>query len=138
MSTTVSSPPLSIDGLVELSTDPETTRAALSLASIPLTYGDPNGSSNLRQAIASLYADRKVTKEHIITTSGAVAANHIVFSALIRPGDHIICMYPVYEQLYKISQSLGAEVTFWKLDKGNGWAANMQNLRPKKSAKTRK
>jgi aspartate/methionine/tyrosine aminotransferase len=129
MSTTVSSPPLSIDGLIELSTDPETTRTALSLTSIPLTYGDPNGSDNLRQAIASLYANRNVTKEHIITTSGAVAANHIVFSALIRPGDHVICMYPVYEQLYKISQSLGAEVTFWKLDKDNGWAANMQNIR---------
>ena len=108
---------------------PWTTRTALSLASIPLTYGDPNGSDNLRQAIASLYANRNVTKEHIITTNGAVAANHIAFSALIRPGDHIICMYPVYEQLYKISQSLGAEVTFWKLDKDNGWAANMQNIR---------
>ncbi|KAJ5200369.1 PLP-dependent transferase [Penicillium cf. griseofulvum] len=129
MSTTVSSPPLSIDGLVELSTDPEATRAALSLASVPLTYGEPNGSNNLRDSIASLYTNPQVTREHIITTSGAVAANHIIFSGLICPGDHIICVYPVYEQLYKISQALGAEVTFWKLDKDNGWTANLQHLR---------
>lgn len=129
MSTTVSSPPLSIDGLVELSTDPEATRAALSLTSVPLTYGDPNGSDNLRDSIASLYTNPQVTREHIITTSGAVAANHIIFSGLICPGDHIICVYPVYEQLYKISQALGAEVTFWKLDKDNGWTASLQHLR---------
>ncbi|OJZ79615.1 hypothetical protein ASPFODRAFT_86068 [Aspergillus luchuensis CBS 106.47] len=93
MSTTVSSPPLSIDALVELSTDPEATKAA----------------NNLRESIASLYTNPQVTREHVITTSGAVAANHIIFSGLICPGDHIICMYPVYEQLYKISQALGAE-----------------------------
>ncbi|KAL4865732.1 hypothetical protein BDV12DRAFT_187923 [Aspergillus spectabilis] len=94
MSTTVSSPPLSIDGLVELSTDPEATREA----------------DNLRDSIASLYTNPQVTREHIITTSGAVAANRIIFSGLICPGDHIVCVYPVYEQLYKISQALGAEM----------------------------
>ncbi|GFF78058.1 capreomycidine synthase [Aspergillus lentulus] len=129
MSTTVSSPALSIDDLIALSTDSEATRRALSLGSVPLTYGDPNGSEDLRHSIASLYTNSQVTSGHIITTSGAVAGNHIVFSALICPGDHIICMYPVYEQLYKISQALGAEVTFWKLKESNGWSADMQCLR---------
>ncbi|GLA18153.1 hypothetical protein AnigIFM62618_005308 [Aspergillus niger] len=129
MSTTVSTPPLSIAGLVELSTDPEKTRQALSLTTIPLTYGDPNGSNKLRETIASLYENPQVTRDHIITTAGAVAANHIIFSGLIHPGDHIISVSPVYEQLYKISQALGAEVTFWNLKEENGWAANMQDLR---------
>lgn len=129
MSSTVSSPPLSIDGLVELSTGYEATREVLSLCSVLLGYGEPNGNENLRSSISSLYANPQVAKEHIKTTSWAVVAYHIVFSALIRPGDHIICIYPVYEQLYKISQALGAEVTFWKTDEKNGWTGNIQDLR---------
>lgn len=91
MSTSVSSPPLPIDDLIAISTDSETTRAALHLASIPLACGDPNGSDNLRDSIASLYMNPQVVRMHIMTTSGAVAANHMVFSGLIFPGDHIIC-----------------------------------------------
>ena len=30
--------------------------------------------------------------------------------ALIRPGDHVVCVLPTYQQLYSIPQSFGAQV----------------------------
>lgn len=40
--------------------------------------------------------------------------------ALIEPEDHVISMYPTYQQLYDIPKSLGADVDLWKLKRTRG------------------
>ncbi|KAM0207042.1 hypothetical protein ACHAQD_012213 [Fusarium lateritium] len=47
---------------------------------------------------------------------------------LIGPGDHVICVYPTYQQLYDTPRSLGAEVTLWTLKKDNGWVPDVDEL----------
>ncbi|TGJ85705.1 hypothetical protein E0Z10_g3021 [Xylaria hypoxylon] len=88
----------------------------------PMTYGAIRGSDELRRNIAALYSDESragdtddLSREDIIVTQGAIAANHLVFYALIGPGDHVVCVFPTYQQLYTIPETLGAEVSLWKL-----------------------
>ncbi|KAI0539532.1 PLP-dependent transferase [Xylaria digitata] len=85
----------------------------------PMTYGAIRGSDELRRNIAALYLDDssagEVTQEDIIVTQGAIAANHLVFYTLVGPGDHVVCVFPTYQQLYTIPETLGAEVSLWKL-----------------------
>ncbi|OTB02697.1 hypothetical protein M426DRAFT_61771 [Hypoxylon sp. CI-4A] len=98
----------------------------------PLTYGSIRGSDKLRQNIASIYNDDETTTslshESIIVTQGAISANHLVFYSLIGPGDHVICMFPTYQQLYSVPESLGAEVSLWALNAENGYVPDVAEL----------
>ncbi|KAL3431419.1 pyridoxal phosphate-dependent transferase [Aspergillus tetrazonus] len=67
------------------------------------------GSDRLRENIAALYSNPTVTKDSILTTNGGIVANQIVLQALLSPGNHVIVMYPTYEQLYQTPRMLGAE-----------------------------
>lgn len=67
--------------------------------------------------------------DNILITPGAIAANHLVFYALIGPGDHVICHYPTYQQLYEIPESLGAEVDLWKAKFENKWIPDLEELK---------
>jgi selenocysteine lyase/cysteine desulfurase len=67
--------------------------------------------------------------ENILITPGAIAANHLAFYSLISPGDHVICHYPTYQQLYEIPASLGAEVDLWKADPRKKWIPDLEDLR---------
>ena len=49
--------------------------------------------------------------------------------ALIEPEDHIISMYPTYQQLYDIPKSLGAEVDLWEVEEDKGWLPDLDQLR---------
>ena len=49
--------------------------------------------------------------------------------ALIEPEDHVISMYPTYQQLYDIPKSLGAEVDLWEVEEDKGWLPDLDQLR---------
>ena len=83
-----------------------------------LTYGEIRGSSFLRQRVADLCnhgCHQVLSKDDVLITQGAINANFLVFYSMIEPNDHIICVYPTYQQLYSVPASLGAEISFWKL-----------------------
>jgi aspartate/methionine/tyrosine aminotransferase len=66
--------------------------------------------------------------DNILITPGAIAANYLVFYSLLGKGDHVICHYPTYQQLYSVPESLGAEVDLWKSDPNNKWLPNFEEL----------
>jgi aspartate/methionine/tyrosine aminotransferase len=68
-------------------------------------------------------------RDNILITPGAIAANHLVFYSLVGPGDHVICHYPTYQQLYEIPASLGAEVSLWKADPKKDWKLDLDDLK---------
>ena len=35
--------------------------------------------------------------------------------ALLKSGDHVICVHPAYQSLYEIAQNIGCAVDFWQL-----------------------
>ncbi|KAK5632751.1 hypothetical protein RRF57_008465 [Xylaria bambusicola] len=99
----------------------------------PMTYGAILGSDELRQNIAGLYSEEgvdntPVAPKDVIVTQGAIAANHLVFYSLIGPGDHVVCVYPTYQQLYTIPETLGAEVSLWKLKAEDGYVPDVSEL----------
>jgi aspartate/methionine/tyrosine aminotransferase len=101
-------------------------------ASTKLTYGAIRGSQVLRARLASLYSARvssPLPTENILITPGAIAANFLLLYTLIGPGDHVICVYPTYQQLYAVPESLGAEVSLWKLKERNRYIPNVGELK---------
>ena len=120
---------ISVDDLMGLSEDKDVEGPLKS--SLKLTYGPIRGSDALRQRLASLYSvrvDVPLPHENILITPGAIAANFLVLYSLVGPGDHVICVYPTYQQLYSVPMSLGAEVSLWKLKKGKKYVPDLADL----------
>lgn len=92
-----------------------------------LTYGAIEGSSDLKEGIASLY--RTMAPQEIVPTHGASGGNHHVFYSLINPGDKVISIMPSYQQLYSIPASLGADVKIMHLKKENGYLPDVDELK---------
>jgi aspartate/methionine/tyrosine aminotransferase len=122
---------ISISDLLSLSENPDTTTSPIPTTE-KLTYGPIRGSSPLRTNLSSLYSARSstpLTEENILITPGAIAANFLVLYSLLSPGDHVICHYPTYSQLYQIPRSLGADVSLWKADPTKKWQLDTSTLK---------
>jgi DNA-binding transcriptional MocR family regulator len=121
---------VSVDDLVHMCEDDAAPTPLL--LSKKLTYGAIRGSEPLRQRVASLF-DRSsdaqsLPAENVLITQGAIVANFITFYTLVGPGDHVICVYPTYQQLYAVPESLGAEVSLWRLKEENGYIPDVSEL----------
>ncbi|RSL39329.1 hypothetical protein CEP54_016341 [Fusarium duplospermum] len=119
---------VSIDDLIGLSKDPQ--RSPID-PGLKLTYGPVPGSQELRKLVAAhcSHEATQLSADDVIITQGAIGANFLALYTLVHPGDHIICMYPAYQQLYDVPRSVGAEVSFWKLREEEGFAPNIQDLK---------
>jgi aspartate/methionine/tyrosine aminotransferase len=129
---------ISINDLLDLAE--KQTEVSLASTSMKLTYGTIRGSDALRANLAGLYSARTLSpmsKDHILVTPGAIAANFLVLYALISPGDHVICHYPTYEQLYNVPASLGADVSLWKADPSKRWQLDVEELKAMIKASTK-
>lgn len=96
-----------------------------------LTYGAIRGSDALRSNLARLYSAKggaPLLADDILITPGAIAANHLLFYSLVGPGDHVICHYPTYQQLYSVPKSLGAEVDLWEARPEKNWIPDIEEL----------
>lgn len=96
------------------------------------TYGAIRGTNALRTNIANLYSDstsQGLTAENVLVTNGAIQANFLSLYTNVEPGDHVICHYPTYQQLYSVPESLGAEVSLWKAKQGENWRVDLDELK---------
>lgn len=91
-----------------------------------MNYGWIEGSPEFKAEVAKLY--QNMPAENILQTNGATGANLLALYALIEPNDHVISMYPSYQQLYDIPKSLGAEVSFWEMREEDNWELNLAEL----------
>ncbi|CAK7197391.1 hypothetical protein SEUCBS139899_000037 [Sporothrix eucalyptigena] len=104
------------------------------LATTRLTYGAIRGSSTLRKQVAAVFDTGKddsippLSPDNVVIAQGAIAANYLLFYTLLGPGDHTICVYPTYQQLYDVPKSLGAEVSLWKLKKEKNYVPDTTEL----------
>ncbi len=146
-------PYLSIEDLIALSSDPDTTAKALDVRSLKLGGDMQRGSFAVRSAIARLYGspsteyesdDQKdntkgsgstsisisISPEHVMTAIGTTGANLTVFQALLDVGDHVVCMYPTYGQLLGVPRGfIPCEVSGWRMDPQRGWSLDLDELR---------
>lgn len=122
---------LSINELVELSENKDLKPSDLIDLSDPQTYGEIRGSTALRENLSRLYSGKvgtPLSPDGVLITPGAIAANHLIFYSLLSPGDHVICHYPTYQQLYTVPESLGCTVSLWKSDPENKWLPSIEDL----------
>ena len=121
---------ISIDQLVDMCED-KSIAGPLTL-STKLTYGAIRGSNTFRERVAAVLSQgttTPLTRDDILITQGAIMANFLVLFSLVDPGDHVICVYPTYAQLYEVPASLGAEVSLWKLRAEDGFVPDVMELR---------
>ncbi|MFC6180837.1 aminotransferase [Lactiplantibacillus daowaiensis] len=97
------------------------------LNDMKLNYGWIEGSPEFKQLVSDLYT--KVPAENILQTNGATGANHLAIYSLVEPGDHVIALYPTYQQLYDIPKSLGATVDYWHLKEDRQWLPDIDELK---------
>ena len=93
-----------------------------------LTYGAIKGTDELRSQIASLYGP-EFTKDNVLITNGAIAANFLTYYSMVGPEDHVICVHPTYNQLHSVPKMFGAEVVFLKLKEEDGYVPNIKTLK---------
>jgi hypothetical protein len=96
-----------------------------------LTYGAIRGSNALREAIAAMYSTNMqvpLAAENILIMPGGIAANFLALYTLCGPGDHVICVYPTYQQLYELPKAAGAEVSLWRLKESNANVPDLADL----------
>jgi aspartate/methionine/tyrosine aminotransferase len=121
---------VSIDDLISMSTSADGEAQKPFDTSVKMTYGPIPGSRKLRERIAAHCSSEKIrlAAEDVVLTQGAIGANFLALYTLVGPGDHVICVYPTYQQLYDTPRSLGAEVTLWKLRAENGFVPDIDEL----------
>lgn len=120
---------ISVEDLKEISDD---KAGNIIRFSKKLTYGEIRGSQELRSNLSALYSVRAANPlppENILITPGAIAANFLVLYSLIKKGDHVICHYPTYQQLYEVPASFGAEVSLWRAKEQKKWKLDIEELK---------
>jgi capreomycidine synthase len=95
------------------------------------TLGDPQ----LRAAIAAHWGN--LDPEQVMATNGSTEANYLIMNALLRPGDEVIVLDPLYQQLYGIAQAIGCQLRSWRLRPEAGFAPNIDDLRRLITSRTR-
>lgn len=55
-------------------------------------------------------------------------ANYMLLETICGPGDHVVCQYPTYGQLYLIPKLNGVDVSLWKMDDSNAWLPRVEGL----------
>lgn len=91
-----------------------------------LGYTESTGHPLLRQEIRQLYAN--ISAEQILVAAPEEAI-YIAMHSLLRPGDHVISVFPAYQSLYEIARSLSCTVSFWEAKPtDNGWQFDLQAL----------
>ncbi|KAL4926609.1 putative long-chain fatty acid transporter [Aspergillus undulatus] len=122
---------VSIKDLQELSEDPS-AHPLDDVLNRKLTYGKIRGSERLRTTLANLYSVRTpspLPHDNVLITAGAIQANFLLLYTLVGPGDHVVCQYPTYQQLYSVPASLGADVSLWKSKETDGWRLDLEELK---------
>ena len=122
---------ISLNDLIALSGEVSDSRSMLDF-SRKQTYGPIRGSDALRSSIARLYSRETAASplplQNILVTNGAIQANFLALYACVGAGDHVICQYPTYQQLYAVPESFGAQVSLWKSRPDDGWLLDLDDL----------
>jgi N-succinyldiaminopimelate aminotransferase len=101
-------------GFPDLAEPPELVAAAQrAVAGHSNQYPPMRGLAELRGAIATYYAREQgleVAEDSIVVTSGATEALAASLLALVRPGDEVICVQPLYDAYLPLIEWAGGSV----------------------------
>lgn len=64
----------------------------------------------------------------MLVTDGAIAANFLLYYALVGPGDHVTSVAPTYSQLISVPSIFGADVELIHLREEENFEINLKSL----------
>lgn len=94
--------------------------------SMIMDYGPIVGSDELKKAILSLYKTKNL--DDVTITHGAINGNELVLMTLLEPNDHVISLFPTYQQMYDFPESLGCDVSFVYLREESNWECHIDDF----------
>lgn len=106
-----------------------------SIMSMTMDYGPIVGSLALKKAILSLYETGN--ENNVTIAHGAINANELAMISLLEPGDHIISLFPTYQQMYDFPRSLGCEVSLIHLSEEKNWLPSIEDFKQCINSKTK-
>jgi capreomycidine synthase len=93
------------------------------------------GGTALRQAIARRWTGDDASR--VMVTHGSTEANFLVMHALLRPGDEVVVLDPIYPQLRAVAESIGCRMRPWPLRPERGWRPELDELETLVTPRTR-
>lgn len=100
-----------------------------------LGYTESPGHPMLRTEVSRLY--QTISPDDVVIAAPEEAI-FIAMQALLRPGDHVVSIFPAYQSLYEIARSMGCDVTPWTLELGaDGWRLDLSQLEHALTERTR-
>jgi aspartate/methionine/tyrosine aminotransferase len=122
---------LSLRELLQLA-DPDTLALWNELR---LGYTESPGHPLLRAEVSRLY--RNIAPDDVLIAVPEEAI-FIVMQTLLRPGDHVVAIFPTYQSLYEVARAIGCDVTLWTLSLGpDGWQLDLDRLERSLTDRTR-
>lgn len=118
--------PLSTNELVAFLPDDQRAATLAEALDLRLGYTEARGTEALRSIIAGTY--QQTAPDEILVTTGAIEANFLLFNTLLEPGDHIVTIYPAYQQLHAVARAIGCDVSLWELTPENGFRYDLDAL----------
>lgn len=93
---------------------------------IRLSYGQSNGSEELRERIAGLYPG--ATEDSVLVTVGGAEANFVAHWHLLEPDRPAAVMLPNYMQVPGMVENFGAPLLPFHLREETGWQPELNEL----------
>ncbi|HEU4767783.1 MAG TPA: capreomycidine synthase [Pyrinomonadaceae bacterium] len=109
--------------------------SAEEMASVVFDDSRTQGSPSLRLAIARRWGNGD--GETVMATHGSSEAIHLTMNALLSPGDEVVVLDPVYQQLASIAEHLGCELKRWTLRPDRNFAPDLDSLKAVMTPRTR-
>ena len=93
---------------------------------LKLGYTESPGHPVLRAEVAGLY--QNIAPDDVMIAAPEEAI-FIGMHTLLKPGDHIITVFPAYQSLYELARAMGCDVTTWTFEMGaDGWRLDLDQL----------
>jgi len=100
-----------------------------------LGYTESPGHPILREQVSRLY--RTIAPDDVMIAAPEEAI-FVAMHTLLRPGDHVVSIFPAYQSLYEIARAIGCSVTPWTLElDANGWRLDLDQLERALTGRTR-
>lgn len=93
------------------------------------------GCEPLRAAISDRYAPTR--PERVMVTHGSTEGIFLALSAVVRPGDEVIVLSPVYQSLSSVASALGATLRIWELSGQDDFEPDLDRLAALMTPRTR-
>ncbi len=97
------------------------------LQNVNLGFAPDAGTVALRQTLVD-YHYETIAVDDVVTHAGAQEALFCAFNALLKAGDKVLAVAPIFEPLVQIPINIGCDVSYVHLQESNHWSLNLDEV----------